>query len=170
MLGGTEAAKEHTMLKISPFLWFDDQAEFAAEFYVSLFDRSEITSISRYPEGSPFPAGTAFAISFVLDGLEVQAMNAGPGFPFTEAISLFVNAETQDEIDDLWQKLTADGGEPSRCGWLKDRFGLSWQIVPPILGELLSDPDPARSGRVMQAMLGMSKIEIAGLMAAAESE
>ena len=158
------------MLKISPFLWFDDQAEFAAEFYVSLFDRSEIISISRYPEGSPFPAGTAFAISFVLDGLEVQAMNAGPGFPFTEAISFFVNAETQDEIDDLWQKLTADGGEPSRCGWLKDRFGLSWQIVPPILGELLSDPDPARSGRVMQAMLGMSKIEIAGLMAAAESE
>ena len=157
------------MMKVSPFLWFDSDAEAAAEFYVSLFADSRITSISRYPEGSPFPAGTAFGISFVLDGLEVQAMNAGPGFPFTEAISFFVRAETQDEIDDLWQKLTADGGEPSRCGWLKDRFGLSWQIVPPILAELLADPDPARSGRVMQAMLGMTKIEIAGLLAAAET-
>ena len=158
------------MMKVSPFLWFDDQAEFAAEFYVSLFDRSEVTNVSRYPEGSPFPAGTAFGVTFVLDGLEVQAMNAGPAFPFTEAFSFFVSAETQDEIDELWEKLTADGGEPSRCGWLKDRFGLSWQIVPPILQELLSDPDPARSGRVMQAMLGMDKIEIAGLLAAAESE
>jgi len=158
------------MMKVSPFLWFDNQAEFAAEFYVSLFDNSEVTSVSRYPEGSPMPAGTAMAVSFVLDGLEVQAMNAGPEFPFTEAISFFVRADTQDEIDDLWEKLIADGGEPSQCGWLKDRFGLSWQIIPPILAELLGDPDPARSGRVMQAMLGMTKIEIAGLLAAAESE
>ena len=158
------------MLKVSPFLWFDSEAEAAAEFYVSLFDNSRITSISRYPAGSPFPEGTAFGISFELDGLEVQSMNAGPGFPFTEAISFFVRAETQDEIDELWQKLTAAGGEESRCGWLKDRFGLSWQIVPPILGELLTDPDPARAGRVMQAMLGMAKIEIAVLLAAAELE
>ena len=157
------------MMKVSPFLWFDNQAEFAAEFYVSLFDNSEVTSVSRYPEGSPMPAGTAMGVSFVLDGLEVQAMNAGPAFPFTEAISFFVRAETQDEIDDLWDKLVADGGEPSQCGWLKDRFGLSWQIVPPRLNELLAGDDPEASGRVMQAMMGMQKFVIADLEAAANA-
>lgn len=116
------------------------------------------------------PAGTALGVTFTLAGTEFQAMNAGPQFPFTEAISLFVRAETQPEIDELWQKLIADGGEPSRCGWLKDKYGLSWQVVPSILGELLSDPDPKRAGRVMQAMLGMAKIEIPGLLAAAEAE
>ncbi len=158
------------MQKISPFLWFDDQAEHAAEFYVSLFPNSSITSVSRYPEGGPAPAGQAMGVSFVLDGLEVQAMNAGPQFPFTEAISFFIRAETQEEIDELWERLIDGGGEPGRCGWLKDRFGLSWQVVPPVLGELLSDPDPERAGRTMQAMMTMDKIDIAALRAAHDGE
>jgi predicted 3-demethylubiquinone-9 3-methyltransferase (glyoxalase superfamily) len=153
------------MQKISPFLWFDDQAEEAANFYVSVFKNSEILNVSRYGEGAPRPAGSAMSVSFVLDGLEFQALNGGPEFSFTEAISLFVHAETQEEIDDLWEKLTA-GGSPSQCGWLKDKYGLSWQIVPPVLGELLSDPDPNKSSRVLQAMLGMTKIDISGLRAA----
>jgi predicted 3-demethylubiquinone-9 3-methyltransferase (glyoxalase superfamily) len=154
------------MTSISPFLWFDDAAEEAAEFYVSLFPDSRIVSVGRYPEGSPLPAGTAMSVSFVLDGLEVQAMNAGAGPSFTEAVSFFVQVETQDEIDRYWDALTADGGEPGQCGWLKDRWGLSWQIVPPLLGRLLSDPDAARAGRVMQAMLGMKKLVIADLESA----
>ena len=154
------------MQKITPFLWFDDQAEEAASFYVSIFRNSAILAVSRYGEGAPRPAGSAMSVSFVLDGLEFQALNGGPEFSFTEAISLFVKAETQDEIDDLWDKLTSDGGQESQCGWLKDKYGLSWQIVPPVLGELLGDPDPDRSSRVLQAMLGMSKIDIAGLRAA----
>jgi predicted 3-demethylubiquinone-9 3-methyltransferase (glyoxalase superfamily) len=158
------------MQKISPFLWFDSQAEEAANFYVSVFENSRITNVSRYAEGGPAPAGSAMSVTFELEGLEFQALNAGPQFTFTEAISFFVQAETQDEIDRLWDALTRDGGEPSRCGWLKDRFGLSWQIIPPILGQLLSDPDPARAGRAMQAMMAMGKIDIAGLEAAAGSE
>lgn len=153
------------MSRISPFLWFDTQAEEAAEFYVSVFKNSEILGVSRYGEGAPRPAGSAISVTFVLDGLEFQALNGGPEFRFTEAVSFFVSAATQAEIDDLWKKLT-DGGEPGRCGWLKDRFGLSWQVVPPVLGELLGDPDPVKSGRVMQAMLGMGKLDIAGLRAA----
>jgi predicted 3-demethylubiquinone-9 3-methyltransferase (glyoxalase superfamily) len=158
------------MQKISPFLWFDSQAEEAANFYVSVFENSRIINVSRYAEGGPAPAGSAMSVTFELEGLEFQALNAGPQFTFTEAISFFVQAETQDEIDRLWDVLTRDGGEPSRCGWLKDRFGLSWQIIPPILGQLLSDPDPARAGRAMQAMMAMGKIDIAGLEAAAGSE
>jgi len=154
------------MPKISPFLWFDDQAEEAANHYVSIFKNSAILGVSRYGEGAPRPAGTTMSVSFVLDGLEMQALNGGPEFPFTEAVSLFVTAETQDEIDELWDKLTSGGGEPGRCGWLKDRYGLSWQIVPPILVELLGDPDPDRSSRVMQAMLAMGKLDIAALQAA----
>ena len=154
------------MQKISPFLWFNDQAEEAANFYVSIFRNSAILGVSRYGEGEPHPAGSAMSVSFVLDGLEIQALNGGPEFTFTEAISLFVTAETQDEVDSLWEKLTSGGGEPSQCGWLKDKYGLSWQIVPPILFELLGDPDPKRSSRVMQAMLGMGKLDIAGLQAA----
>ena len=157
------------MQKITPCLWFDDQAEDAARFYVSLFRNSTILDVSRYGEGAPRPAGTAMMVSFVLDGLEVQALNGGPEFSFTEAISLSVTAQTQDEIDHLWEQLT-DGGEPGQCGWLKDRYGLSWQIVPPVLGELLGGPDPERSSRVMQAMLAMSKIEIAGLRAAYDAQ
>ena len=153
------------MQTISPFLWFDDQAEEAAAHYVSIFPNSKILGVSRYGEGGPRPAGTAMSVAFVLDGLEFQALNGGPQFRFTEAISFLVAAPTQTEIDDLWGKL-ASGGEPGQCGWLKDRYGLSWQIVPPILYELLADPDPARSGRVMQAMLGMGKLDIAALRAA----
>ncbi|MDF2442969.1 MAG: hypothetical protein JWR01_1172 [Subtercola sp.] len=158
------------MQAISPFLWFDDQAEQAAEFYVSIFDNSAITSISRYPEGSPYPAGTAMGVSFVLDGLEFQALNAGPMFHFTEAISFFVSAETQERIDYLWYALLAGGGTESQCGWLKDRFGLSWQIVPPALGQLMGDPDPEKSSRTMQAMLKMQKIVIADLQRAHDGE
>jgi predicted 3-demethylubiquinone-9 3-methyltransferase (glyoxalase superfamily) len=154
------------MQKITPFLWFDDQAEEAATFYVSIFKDSWIQSVSRYGEGGPGPAGSAMSVSFTLDGLEFQALNGGPVYAFTEAISLFVSAPTQHEVDHLWEKLTSDGGEPGRCGWLKDRYGLSWQVVPPNLGELLGDPDPDRSSRVMQAMMGMGKIDIAALQAA----
>lgn len=147
------------MSSISPFLWFDTQAEEAAEFYVSLFPNSRVVNVNRLPDG------TAFTVTFVLDGVEFQALNAGPQFPFTEAFSIFVNAPTQERIDELWSALLADGGEESQCGWLKDRFGLSWQIVPPRLGELLSDP--AVSQPVMQAMFGMKKLVIAELEAAA---
>jgi predicted 3-demethylubiquinone-9 3-methyltransferase (glyoxalase superfamily) len=157
--------REYAMQKISPFLWFDDQAEEAANYYVSIFKNSAILGVSRYGEGAPRPAGTAMSVSFVLDGVEFQALNGGPEFAFTEAISFFVAAETQDEIDELWEKLTS-GGEPGQCGWLKDRYGLSWQIVPPVLGELLGDPDPQKASRVMQAMFEMTKIDIAALQAA----
>lgn len=158
------------MQKITPFLWFDDQAEEAANYYVSLFKNSAILDVSRYGEGAPRPAGSAMSVTFVLDGLEFQALNGGPAYKFTEAISLYVKAETQDEIDELWGKLTSGGGEPGQCGWLKDKYGLSWQIVPPVLFELLGDPDPNRSSRVMQAMLGMGKLDIAGLRAARDAE
>ncbi|HYN20087.1 MAG TPA: VOC family protein [Thermoanaerobaculia bacterium] len=157
------------MQKISPYLWFDDQAEEAANYYVSIFKNSSIQSVSRYSEGAPRPAGSAMSVSFQLDGLEFQALNGGPAFNFTEAISLFVTAETQDEIDELWEKLTS-GGEPGQCGWLKDKYGLSWQIVPPILMELLADADLDKARRVMQAMLAMTKIDIAGLRAAYDAE
>jgi len=158
------------MQQITPCLWFDDQAEDAASFYVSIFRNSAILGVSRYGEGAPRPAGSAMLVTFVLDGLEFQALNGGPGFKFTEAISLFVRAETQDEIDDLWEKLTSGGGAPGQCGWLKDKYGLSWQIVPPVLNELLGDADADRASRVMQAMFGMSKIDIAGLQAAYDAE
>lgn len=148
------------MQKITPFLWFDNQAEEAAEFYVSLFENSQINEVSRYGEGAPAPAGTAMSVLFTLDGSDFHALNAGPMFTFNEAVSFFIRAETQDEIDRLWDALTADGGAPSQCGWLKDRYGLSWQVVPPVLGELLGDADQERAGRVMTAMLGMQKIVI----------
>jgi len=154
------------MSSISPFLWFDSQAEEAAEFYVSLFPDSRITNVARYPEGGPAPAGSAMSVSFVLDGLEIQALNAGPTFPFTEAISFFVNVETQEEVDRYWNALTENGGEAGQCGWLKDRWGLSWQIVPSALGRLLSDPDAERSARVMQVMMGMKKLVVSELEAA----
>jgi predicted 3-demethylubiquinone-9 3-methyltransferase (glyoxalase superfamily) len=153
---------------INPFLWFDDQAEEAAKLYVSLFPDSRIVDVSRYPDGAPAPAepGSAMSVTFVLDGIEFQALNGGPQFPFTEAFSLFVTAETQEKIDFYWHALIADGGRPSQCGWLEDKFGLSWQIVPPVLAELLGDPDRDRAGRVMRAMLAMQKIVIADLEAA----
>ena len=151
------------MKKITPFLWFDTQAEEAMNFYVSLFKNSKVGNVSRGPDGK------VFTVSFELDGQEFMALNAGPQFKFNEAVSFFVNCATQEEVDYFWEKLTADGGEESMCGWLKDKYGLSWQIVPSALGELMGDPDPARAQRVMQAMLKMRKIEIAGLKQAYEA-
>jgi predicted 3-demethylubiquinone-9 3-methyltransferase (glyoxalase superfamily) len=145
------------MHKITPFLWFDNQAEEAMNFYVSIFKNSKVESVSRGPDGK------AFTVSFKLEDQDFMGLNAGPQFKFTEAISFFVSCKTQAEVDELWARLTADGGEEGRCGWLKDKYGLSWQIVPTALGEMLGDKDPEKAGRVMQAMLQMNKIEIAGL-------
>ena len=145
--------------KITPFLWFDGNAEDAMNFYTSIFKDSKVVNVSRYPEGGPAPKGTLMSATFQLHGQEFMALNGGPMFKFTEAISLFVKCETQKEIDEFWEKLSA-GGQKSQCGWLKDKFGLSWQIVPPILGKLLGDKDPKKSKRVMMAMMKMSKIEI----------
>jgi predicted 3-demethylubiquinone-9 3-methyltransferase (glyoxalase superfamily) len=148
--------------KITPFLWFDDQAEEAMNFYTAIFKNSKIGTVSRYGDDVPGPKGKVLTATFQLDGQEFMALNGGPEFKFTEAISFFVNCETQAEVDDLWEKLSA-GGKPDRCGWLKDKFGVSWQIVPTILGELLGDPDPEKAGRVMHAMLQMDKLDIAKL-------
>jgi predicted 3-demethylubiquinone-9 3-methyltransferase (glyoxalase superfamily) len=156
------------MQKITTYMWFDDQAEEAAEFYASLFPDSEILEVSRYGDGGPMPAGTAMLVRFKLAGQEFIALNGGPHFKFNEAISLFVDCRTQQEVDDLWAKLTADGGEESMCGWLKDRWGLSWQIIPTELPVLLTDPDPARAQRALHAMLAMRKIEIAAVKEAVD--
>ncbi|HMV46671.1 MAG TPA: VOC family protein [Blastocatellia bacterium] len=147
------------MQKIIPFLWFDNNAEEAINFYVSIFKNSKILHTA------PGPDGKLLMASFQLEGQTFHALNGGPQFKFTEAISLFVNCETQAEVDELWEKLSA-GGEQSRCGWLKDKYGLSWQIIPTVLGELMGDKDPAKAGRVMQAMLQMSKIDIQALQQA----
>src|SRR6202045_564678 len=150
------------MKKITPFLGFDDKAEEAANFYVSIFKNSKMGKVVRYGEGAPAPKGTVMTVTFELDGQEFYALNGGPHFKFTEAVSFFVNCETQQEVDELWEKLSA-GGKKSRCGWLKDKYGLSWQIVPSVLGGMLQDKDPKKSQRVMQAMLQMTKIDIARL-------
>ena len=150
------------MQKITPYLWFDNQAEEAANFYVSIFNNSKIVNISRYGEAGPGPVGTVLTVSFELEGQEFTALNGGPQFKFTEATSFVVNCETQKEVDDLWKKLS-DGGEEGPCGWLKDKYGLSWQIVPTILSELLEDKDPKKSERVTQALLQMKKLDINGL-------
>lgn len=150
------------MQKITPCLWFDNNAEEAVNFYVSLFKNAKIDSVARYPEGAPGLAGSVMTMTFQLDGQHFMVLNGGPDFKFTEAISLFVNCENQQEVDELWEKLS-QGGEKSQCGWLKDKFGLSWQIVPTVLGELMSDPDPVKSQRVMQAMLQMTKLDIKAL-------
>jgi predicted 3-demethylubiquinone-9 3-methyltransferase (glyoxalase superfamily) len=157
------------MQKITPFLWFDDQAEEAAALYVSLFEDAEISEVTRYPEGAPGEPGAVMTVAFRLAGQEFTALNGGPQFPFTEAVSFSVRCQDQDEVDRLWTQLIDGGGEESQCGWLKDRFGLSWQIVPDRLNELLADPDPARAQAAMQAMLQMSKIEIKVLEDAADS-
>ena len=154
------------MQKITPFLWFNDDAEEAMNHYVSIFSNSKVLSVSRWGEGGPGPKGAVMSCTFQLEGQEFMALNGGPHFKFTEAISLFVSCETQAEVDALWEKLIAGGGQPSRCGWLKDRFGLSWQIIPTALGRLMNDPDPQRAGRVAQAMMQMGKIDIAGLQRA----
>ena len=157
------------MSTITPFLWFNDNAEEAMNFYVEVFGDAKVGEVSRYGEGGPGPAGTVMSATFELRGQQFMALNGGPDFSFTEAISFFVSCETQEEVDDLWEKLTA-GGEESRCGWLKDKYGLSWQIIPNALPELLNDPDPVKSQRVMQVMLQMGKIDIAGLRRAYEQE
>jgi len=151
---------ETSMQKIVTYLWFNDQAEEAASFYTSLFKNSEITGVQRSGEGGPGPAGAALVVNFTLDGQEFIALNGGPQFKFTEAISLFVRCESQEEVDRLWGALISEGGEPSMCGWLKDRYGLSWQIIPTVLMELMGDPDPEKSQRVTQAMLQMTKIDV----------
>ena len=150
------------MLKISPFLWFDTQAEEAAKFYTSIFKNSKIVKIARYGEAGPGPKDSVMTVAFTLDGQEFTALNGGPHFKFTEAISFIVSCSTQEEVDTYWEKLV-EGGKESQCGWLKDKFGLSWQIIPTALGEMLSDADQKKAKRVMEAMLKMKKIDIAAL-------
>ena len=150
------------MQKISPFLWFDNQAEEAANFYVSVFENSKVKNVTRYGETGPGPKGSVMTVEFQLDGQDFIALNGGPHFKFTEAISFSVDCETQEEVDHFWEKLSA-GGEKSRCGWLKDKYGLSWQVNPRVLGEMLGDKDPEKAKRVMEAMLKMDKIDIAAL-------
>jgi len=151
------------MQKITTFLWFDHQAEEAANFYVSVFKNSKINSITRNGEGGPGPKGSALVISFTLEGQEFLALNGGPHFKFTEAISLYVNCETQEEVDKLWNILIADGGAESQCGWLKDKYGLSWQIIPTALQRTISGSDPAGARRALQAMMKMRKLNIQAL-------
>src|SRR5687767_5601450 len=148
------------MQKITPFLWFDTEAEEAMNLYVSIFKNSKVLGVT------PGPNGRAMSVNFELEGQEFIALNAGPQFKFNEAISLLVSCNTQVEVDELWEKLTADGGEEGNCGWLKDKYGLSWQIIPTVLSELLGDPDREKAGRAMQAMLQMKKIDIKGLQQA----
>jgi predicted 3-demethylubiquinone-9 3-methyltransferase (glyoxalase superfamily) len=152
--------------KITPFLWFDSQAEEAANFYVSVFKDAELLEVTRLPEGAPGPAGSVMTASFRLFGQDFVALNGGPAFNFTEAVSFLIDCKDQEEVDYYWNTLTADGGEESQCGWLKDKYGLSWQVIPRILMELMSDPDPVKAGRVTQAMLQMQKIEISKLQEA----
>ncbi len=157
------------MQNITPFLWFDGNLEEAINFYTSIFRNSLIKNVSRYGEGAPLPSGSIMSATFQLDGVEFMALNGGPMFSFSPAISFFVKCDTQELIDDLWEKLSA-GGEKQRCGWVKDKFGISWQIVPPILGKLLGDQDPKKSKRVMDAMLKMDKLVISTLIAAHEGK
>lgn len=155
------------MQKLTPFLWFDNQAEEEADFYVAIFKNSKIVSIDRYGDAGPGPKGTVMIATFQIDGQEFVALNGGPRFKFTEAISFVVNCETQEEVDYFWEKLSA-GGEKSRCGWLKDKLGLSWQVVPTILDKLMRAKDAVKAQRVMQAMLQMDKIDIKTLKQAYE--
>ncbi len=153
------------MQKIVPFLWFNDNAEEAMNFYVSIFKNSKVGRVTRYGDAGPGPKGSVMWCTFTLEGQEFHALNGGPHFKFTQAISLFVNCETQQEVDELWKKLSA-GGREDQCGWLQDKYGLSWQIIPTILGKLLGDKDPVKANRAMQAMLQMKKIDINGLQRA----
>jgi predicted 3-demethylubiquinone-9 3-methyltransferase (glyoxalase superfamily) len=157
------------MQKITPFLWFDDKAEEAMNFYVSIFKNSRIVSVTRYGEEGPGPKGKVMSVICQLDGQEFFALNGGPEFTFSPAISFFVNCETQQEVDELWEKLS-EGGKKDRCGWLRDKYGLSWQVIPSVLGEMLQDKDAEKSKRVMQAMLQMDKIDIKTLRQAYEQQ
>ncbi|MCM2423536.1 VOC family protein [Streptomyces sp. RKAG293] len=155
------------MPRITPNLWFDTKGQEAAEFYVSVFPNSEIKSITHYNDAGPRPAGTVLTVAFVLDGQEYIAINGGPEFTFTEAVSLMINCADQKEIDHYWSKLS-EGGEEGPCGWLKDKYGLSWQVVPGGMDELLNDSDPGRAQRAMSAVLGMKKLDVAAIYAAAD--
>jgi predicted 3-demethylubiquinone-9 3-methyltransferase (glyoxalase superfamily) len=155
------------MPRITPNLWFDTEGLEAAEFYCSVFPNSEVKNVSHYTDAGPRPAGTVLTVDFVLDGQPFTAINGGPEFTFDEAISLLINCKDQGEVDYYWTKLT-EGGEESQCGWLKDRYGLSWQVVPEGMEELMTDPDPGRAERAMKAMLGMKKLDVAALRAAAD--
>ena len=155
------------MQKITPFLWFDGKAEEAMNFYTSIFENSKIKSVTRYGEAGPGPKGTVMTGTFQLEGQDFMALNGGPHFTFSPAISFFVNCQTQQEVDELWEKLS-EGGEKGRCGWLKDKYGLSWQIVPSALGEMLQDENAEKAKRVMKAMLQMDKIDIKTLRQAYE--
>jgi predicted 3-demethylubiquinone-9 3-methyltransferase (glyoxalase superfamily) len=155
--------KEEQMSKITPFLWFDQQAEEAANLYASIFQNTKIGQIARYGEGAPLPKGTAMTVEFELDGQRFTALNGGPYYKFNEAVSFVVDCTTQEEVDHYWAKLTADGGEEGQCGWLKDKFGVSWQVIPRTLKELLGSRDPKKAQAAMHAMLQMKKIEIAAL-------
>jgi predicted 3-demethylubiquinone-9 3-methyltransferase (glyoxalase superfamily) len=157
------------MQKITPFLWFDGNAEEAANYYISIFKNSKMGKISRYGDAGPGPKGSVMSLTFQIEGQEFFALNGGPQFKFTPAISFFVNCETQKEVDELWEKLSA-GGRTDRCGWLQDKFGVSWQVIPTILGQLLGDKDPQRAKRAMQAMLQMTKIDGNALQQAADAK
>jgi predicted 3-demethylubiquinone-9 3-methyltransferase (glyoxalase superfamily) len=157
------------MQRITPFLWFDDKAEEAVNFYISIFKNSKIGTITRYGEGGPGPKGAVMSATFQLEGQKFIALNGGPQFTFSPAISFFVNCETQEEVDELWEKLS-EGGEKQRCGWLKDKYGVSWQIIPSALGELLQAKDPEKSKKVMKAMLQMNKLDIESLKQAYEQQ
>ena len=165
MTRGKVQKGNHFMQKITPFLWFDHQAEEAVNFYISIFKNSQVESVSRYGEAGPGPKGSVMSVTFVLDGQRFMALNAGPQFKFTPAISFFVTCETQAEVDEFWEKLSA-GGRTEQCGWLSDKYGLSWQIVPSALGRMLQDPDRQKADRVMKAMLKMKKLDIRGLQQA----
>ena len=156
------------MQKITPFLWFDGKAEEAMNFYVSIFRNSKVVSVARYGDAGPGPKGTIMSATFQLEGQEFYALNGGPQYKFTPAISLFISCKTQEEVDELWEKLS-EGGRTDQCGWLQDKFGLSWQVIPTILGELLGDKDRAKANRVMQAMMKMTKIDIKKLKQAADA-
>jgi len=158
------------MPQITPFLWFDTEAEEAAEFYCSIFPNSKITNVSHYGDAGPQPAGSVMTVSFVLDGLEITALNGGPHFTHSEAFSLAISCADQDEVDYYWEKLTADGGQESQCGWLKDRYGLSWQVTPVGMVEIYTSDDPDRVARAMQAMFTMKKLDLAALQAAADGD
>jgi two-component system sensor histidine kinase QseC len=158
------------MQKISPSLWFNDNAQEAIDFYLTVFKQGKIVNSSYYGENAPLPKGTLLAATFQLEGLEFVAINGGPVFSFTEAISFTINCKTQEEVDYYWEKLTADGGKESQCGWLKDKFGLSWQVVPTILNRLIADSDKEKAGRAMQAMMKMKKIDISVLEKAYKGE
>ena len=157
------------MQKINPCLWFDNNAEEAVNHYTSIFKNSKKGAVTHYGDNAPLPRGTILTIAFTLEGQDFLALNGGPAFKFNESISLSVNCETQEELDTYWNKLISAGGQPSQCGWLKDKFGLSWQIVPAVLPELISDKDPARANRVMQSLLQMTKLDVRQLQQAANA-